>query len=355
MLTRIITPDASDWPQLLAQVPHDIYHKPQYVRLCAKYDAGEPAAFVAAEGESLFFVPLLFREIPPLREDLDGHFDAVSPYGYPCPLSNSTDARFLQRALQQMMTCLRERNVVSAFLRLHPLLASPLEELRQIGTVIQHGETVFYDLSRPDDELWKDVRRTTRQAISRARRRGFVAAEDHQWQHLDDFIEVYWESMRRVAADDAYFFPAEYFYELKDSLSESVHLLVVSAPDGQFVAGALNTEVGGIAQAHLTGYRTEYIKHRPLKMLVDAGRQWASERGSRWFHIGGGLGGKADSLFEFKAALATGRADFFTWRAVVNAEAFQTLVSQWEQQAGSTADDRHGFFPPYRKQIPQTV
>jgi hypothetical protein len=83
--------------------------------------------------------------------------------------------------------------------------------------------------------------------------------------------------------------------------------------------------------------------------MIDAIRQWAKQRGNRVYHLGGGLGGSKDSLYEFKAAFSKLRADFYTWRAVVNPDAYHNLVAQWEQRSGAQADETDSYFPAYRK------
>ncbi len=350
MQTRIITADASEWQKSLNRLQHDVYHKPEYVRLCANNDGGDPIAFVAEEQDRLLFVPLLLRPIPPDDESLAGLYDAVSPYGYPCPLATTADERFVHRALAQMLATLRDRGVVSMFLRLHPLLPACLNALRETGTLVQHGQTVFFDLTRSEDELLKDMRRTTRQEISRSRRMGFVAEVDHEWRYLDDFIDAYWETMRRASAGEEYFFPPEYFYELRDSLHDAIHLFVVHM-DGRLACAGVNSEVGGIVQAHLAGVRSEFMEAQPLKLLIDTARQWSKQRGNRVFHLGGGLGARTDSLFQFKAALCKGRADFYSWRAIVDPEAYRSLVDQWKRRSGAEVAQVDDFFPAYRKKL----
>ncbi|MCA9230923.1 MAG: GNAT family N-acetyltransferase [Planctomycetales bacterium] len=351
MQTQLITPDSREWPSCLDRLQHDIYHKSEYVELCAVHEGGQPVAFLASEGESLLFVPLLLRTIPVA----DGYFDAASPYGYPSPLVKTKDTSFVSRAIEQMMSSLRQAGVVSVFVRFHPLLDSDVKSFEKVGRLVKHGETVYYDLTRSEDELWREVRRSARCQIKQLTKLGYTAEEDQQWQYLDDFIEAYWENMQRAKATEAYFFPAEYFYELKDSLRGSVHLIIVRAGDGRIAGGGVQTEVGGIVQAHLAGIKSEFAEHQPLKIMIDGVHRWAAERGNRYYHLGGGLGGKQDSLFVFKSGFAKGRADFFTWRAVVDDEVYHSLVSKWAERSGFEPDGLKGYFPAYRRAVPKKV
>ena len=47
-------------------------------------------------------------------------------------------------------------------------------------------------------------------------------------------------------------------------------------------------------------------------------RGFMKARGNRVMHLGGGLGGAHDSLFDFKAGFSKDRQPFRTWRVVVD-------------------------------------
>ena len=357
MQTRFIRPDDRLWEACLAQMPHDFYHKPGYVRLCADQEGGEPLAFVAEEGESRFFVPLVVRPIGSDYLSACGLHDAISPYGYPAPLlkcveNGRTQGDFLEEALRRLLAGLRQQGVVSLFLRLHPLLPLPSEPFGRLGTLVHHGETVFVDLTLPKEEIWHQTRNDHRRRINRAKRRGCVAEIDRTWSCLDEFIDIYTETMRRVGASDYYFFGKRYFEDLKDALEGALHLCIVRVKESVACAG-LFTEVCGIVQFHLSGFRREYTRDEPVKLMVDFVRNWAKERGNWAFHLGGGVGGRKDSLFEFKSGFSKLRARFHTWRAVVDAEAYQALTGQWQRRAGLEPEEPSGFFPAYRKPLPK--
>ena len=57
-------------------------------------------------------------------------------------------------------------------------------------------------------------------------------------------------------------------------------------------------------------------------------------RGNRVMHLGGGLGGAHDSLFDFKAGFSKDRQPFRTWRVVVDPVRYAEL-----SQARHPADD----------------
>jgi thiamine pyrophosphokinase len=81
-------------------------------------------------------------------------------------------------------------------------------------------------------------------------------------------------------------------------------------------------------------------------MLLEV-MQWAHAQGAAYMHFGGGLGGREDSLFHFKAGFSKQRADFFTYRLIADSQAYDTLCIRWQEQHQAPLDET--FFPAYRK------
>jgi hypothetical protein len=352
MQAEFIKPNCERWNKCLAQMPHDCYHLPKYVQICADNDGGEAVAFVAEEGDFRLFVPLLVRPIGLGKEESAEQYDAVSPYGYPSPLLKSPEngqreTQFLDDALELLMAGLREREAVSAFVRFHPLLPLPFEPFRRSGAVVCHGETVYLDLTQSEEELWHQTRPRCRSKINRAKRIGYTAVIDDRWDYLDEFIEIYNATMLRVHAQDFYFFSRQYFQDLKEALQGVLHLCLVRF-NGTIVTAGLFSEVCGIVQYHLSGMRAEFGHDQPTTFMMDYVRNWARQRGNRQLHLGGGLGAERDSLFQFKSGLSKCRSQYFTWRTVIDPRAYQELVSERASQVVADDSEDKGFFPKYR-------
>ena len=55
---------------------------------------------------------------------------------------------------------------------------------------------------------------------------------------------------------------------------------------------------------------TPFQRERPTKLMLHFVRTWAKDRGLRRLRLGGGVGGKEDSLYRFKAGFSTDRHAF---------------------------------------------
>jgi hypothetical protein len=336
----LLDPAAPEWAEALAHTGHDLYHEPDYVTLDAGLSAATPAAFWFADGGRHLLMPLIVRDIPGA-----GRRDAASPYGYPGPVSNAApdDTGFWRRACAALVATLRDEGLVTAFVRLHPLLPAPLPVLGRYGTLVRHGETVSMDLTVSVEEMWRQTRSDHRNHINRARRAGTRVLFD-DWDRLDEWVAVYHDNMRRVGAGSYYFFTGAHLAALREAVGDRMHLAIAVEGD-EVVGGNTFFEHDGIATGYVSS--TRRARHRYAdELLYDEVRRWCKQRGDTVFHLGGGKGGSCDSLFSYKAGFSPRRHPFHTWRVVADSGAYRRLVR--ERRPGADPADRSGMFPSYR-------
>jgi hypothetical protein len=358
MRCDFLGPDSSLWSRFLADSPHDFYHLPKYValstrdRLSAPDADGDPLAFHAEDDEGhRFLATLVVRPLPKTCESATPLFDAITPYGYACPLvinkGNVPIEPFLDEAIAQLKYGLRSQGIISAFFRSHPTIPLPIESLSKSGCLVQHCHTVSIDLTLDQKELWHQTRQDHRSGINKAKRNGFTVEIQPDWKDFDGFFQAYTETMHRVGASELYFFSREYFAELRESIGDVLHLAVCHK-DGAVACAGIFAEVCGIVQYHLSGTIEEYRSQFPTKIMLDSVRTWAKERGNHSMHLGGGYGGSEDSLFLFKAGFSHLRCPFYTWRLIADSEEYQRQCQKWESRTGKAASPSDGFFPAYR-------
>ncbi len=139
---RLVEPGDPAWEDALARVPHDVYHLPGYSRVEAEVLAATPVAFVYRGERHTFLLPLLLRPVPG-----SAGMDAVSPYGYPGPVSDHrwTTTRPGGRRWRPCTTaCGRGGSwrASSGSTRCSRVGSTPW---RGSATVVQHGRTVSID------------------------------------------------------------------------------------------------------------------------------------------------------------------------------------------------------------------
>jgi hypothetical protein len=339
MHVDLIEPTDRRWRDTLAANRHDFYHLPDYVSLESSRLGGTAvAAYVEQPGVRLV-LPLIRRAIPG-----GDAFDLVSPYGYPSPIAQFDEVALMRGAFSAVVQTLREQGFVSMFVRLHPILELPDGAFTGLGTLVEHGQTVSIDLRQNEAEQWHGIRARYRTSLNRSERLGHRVFMDDTGEHMDRFITMYLDTMRRRNAAPEYVFSRDYLSGLWQQLRGHVHLGVVEV-DGSIVCAGLFGESNGIVQYHLSGTDDQALKLSPLKILINYARRWATQRGATVLHLGGGVGSTQDSLMHFKAGFSDRRHLFKTWHVVLDEQQYTELSGK---ELGPT-----GFFPAYRGKYPQ--
>ena len=326
------------WLHALENVEHDVYQLPEYVAVSALADGGEGRALIANSQKGHLILPYIRRSIS------SEMWDAVSPYGYPGPVASSTlDDAELRGLMVDALRHLEANKCVSVFLRSHPGFNTTWPNLhvghekRRIST-----PTVVIELAQPANELWHQTISGHRNEINRARRRGYTAEPDPDFERYEQFIDLYRHSMRSIGAEEYFLFSDEYFNQLRTQLGKGL-VLVVALLNGELAAGALFTLRGQWVQYHLSATDSRHRSSSPSKLIIDSMRAWSKANGFRWLHLGGGRGGHRDSLLTFKAGFSQKLLTFNATGLILNSAVYARLT------ALSANDPAHDYFPAYRK------
>lgn len=347
---RLVAPTDPRWRTLVDTCASDVYHLPGYLDACATVEEGQPVVALVDLPEAQVGVPLFLRPLP----DGQGRRDASTPYGYPCPIGTARSEAQWTAAWRALAGLLRDEGVIAAFFRLHPLLteAACRDGATAAGAVIVgHGETIHLRLDQDEAALWSETRPRFRSNINKLAREGWTFVAD-DWSLLPAFEDIYAATMRRADAAPFYFFPPVYFATLRDRLGPVATLHTVLDPDGVPAASAIFTRQGPLVQYHLGGTSDAHAAIAPAKLLFHEARLWFRARGATRLHLGGGLGGREDSLYRFKSGFSKRTTGFHTCRLICDGDRYADQLAAWEGRCGVPAPPIDGFFPPYRAPCP---
>jgi serine/alanine adding enzyme len=293
----------------------DAYLRRAYVESACVLEPGKP---VLLERDGAVFA--LIRRADPV--------DAITPYGYGGPVGR--DSRGFWGAYDDWC---REQDVVTTFVRFHPLYANAGDAPIHVEPL---APTVAWRLDAED--LAAGMHLNHRRAVRKARKAGVTVVAG---EGVGDFVPLYEETMRRAAASPFYFFAPEYWQAL-----EWTELVRFDARlDKEVVSSALCLASPPWLHYHLGASSNEGRRIGAMHLLFLEAASWACGRGYERFHLGGGVGGAADSLHEFKRRFDPGGLVAAAIGKVVHDdEAYRRL-------SGSASLD--GFFPGYRR--PDTV
>jgi len=351
-----LLPGDPRWRDMLLEVEHDFYHLPCYAEVMAENDDGVPRAYYDVRSGGAILIPLLLRKIPSTDDDMPW-LDAVSPYGYASPVyHDGVTEEELKQAFADYIEAGAKAGLVTTFIRLHPLLSKKMTSEKvamaisgNINSALNtSGATVSIDLTQSEGELDQQLRSNHKRNIKSLCAAGFTTSVDN-WDDYPLFRHLYSQTMQRVNATAYYQFGETYFHRLRDCLGSALHLCTVMANTGDVACGGLFTKVGGIVQYHLGATADDYSNCAPSKLMFYAVRKWAKSEGARILHLGGGLGGKRDTLFEFKRGFATHVHPFHTVKIIHNDPIYRQITGQWMKKAMGGIQQRDDYFPIYRR------
>ena len=318
----MIEVEPDDWNALLERLGvEDVYLRREYVESACTIEAGTPTFLV--EGDVVF--PCILREF---RNALD----VTTPYGYGGPVALAEDADEFYAGYQEWCG---ERGVVSTFVRFHPLY----ENQRYARMAVRPlGSTVAWRLQA--GELFERLHSHHRRVVRKAQRVGLEVSVEEA-PSLEEFVALYERTMARLDAASFYLFTAEYWESLR-----TLPLLLVSAQaDGELVAGVLCFAAKPWLHYHLGASSDEGRRVGASHLVLYEAASWARAQGYELFHLGGGVGGRADSLHEFKTRFDPGAEREFSIGSAIHDE---TAYYELTEATRDRSKDSSGFFPAYR-------
>jgi hypothetical protein len=270
--------------------------------------------------------PLIVREIGSGSER-----DAISPYGYPGITASDIDPARVgpgsDQPLDPAAVDFSASGLVTVFLR-HTLSDSPLAGASE-RNVVQIA----------DPELPPKSRSSDRNQINKNLRRGYelrlVPGPETTPPQRAGFLAAYEQTMRRTGAGERYFFGAAYFDRILESAQ--TWLALALAPDGEIAAASIAARSDGYLHYYLSGSADSHLRDSPMKNVVAALVELATEQVLP-LNLGGGIT-RGDRLEEFKRGFANRELPWCTSEIICDPGVYRRL------SAGREAGD---FFPAYR-------
>lgn len=340
---EIIGINNSNWSKIISlSCEYDSYHTSSYSKLELLEGNKEPVLLVASIDDDFIAMPLVIRKIP--NSDL---YDCTSAYGYCGPISNlpseSVPRQLIVYFQHKLQDFFLERNIVSAFSRLHPLINQSVF-LNGIGRIKSINETVSIDLKLPEQQQLKQYRKSCKSEINQLRKDGFYVTEATTENEVENFIVLYHERMKKVEAAPQYFFTNEYFNTILNNRCFKSKLLLAKIND-EIAAGAIFTLTNKFMQYHLAVSQEEYRHNAPMKLILDEARKIGISLNISYLHLGGGVNGRNnDSLFRFKSGFSDFRHIFQVWQLIINEDKYSYLTDLFKIDREKNQD----YFPLYR-------
>lgn len=335
--------DTLTWDETLSgfrDYSRDVYFTESYHRLHASAHAISQC-FIYQESAHTFVLPYILREIP----EHAGVFDIESAYGYSGPLANTEDMGFLVRANASFVEHSREKKVIAAFIRCHPLIEN--HRFLPKETLVKERETVFMNLG---ENYSACIDKSYQYEIRRAEKAGVTIHFDDSLCRLEEFVSMYETTMHRLNASSFYFFSSDYFKTLREQCAGDT-FLAFAEYGGESIAAGLFLSSEKYGHYHLGARLVDdrYDNLSASKLVIEKSAAKLSTQGVNFLHLGAGTTSRADdSLFRFKLGFSGKTRPFYTARLVINPDRYSTICEQWSHKSPEKAAQFGNYFLKYR-------
>ena len=234
-------------------------------------------------------------------------------------------------------------NIISEFVRLCPF-TNNYHNYNDSYELLNVSKTVYMKLDNPD-QIWNDMEGRCRTSIRKALSNNLIVKSGFDKKMLNEFIEIYRETMSRDSADNYYFFNDAFFDSIYDNLGNFAKIYTVYLEKKPISSSIVLFNSCG-AHYHLSGTLSDYMKYCANNLVLYQIALDMCNCGIKSFHLGGGYGGDSSPLLKFKKSFNKfGDLDFYIGKKIYNHKIYDKLCKMRNIGTDCT------FFPAYRANL----
>lgn len=323
---------------------YDVYYLNGYSKGFYLHKDGIPMLFYYTDENIKAINVVMKRDVyedKKFKDKIEPHkfFDLTTPYGYGGWLIEGEGS--LDNLINEYSSWCKENNIISEVTRFHPVLANQ-EKIRNVYDVMDLGKTIAINLES-EDIIWNNFSSKNRNVIRKAIKNNVIINKTLNEETIDDFIEIYNQTMKRDDADEYYYFDKNFYSSILNDLKDNADIFYAVYND-KVIASSIILKAGDKLSYHLSGSLKEYGTLAATNLLLFEVSKWGCKNGYKTLHLGGGVGSKEDNLFFFKKAF--NKNDGFQYsigKMLFDKEKYDYLVSLRDNK-----DMRDNYFPLYR-------
>lgn len=266
------------------------------------------------------------------------YFDFITPYGYGGWIIEGKDT---ERLFKEYSVWVKNNGIISEFVRFHPIIKNH-EACKYFYEVTRLGQVVHMNLESPN-QIWSNLTSKNRNVIRKAIKNNVMIYNGRFPEIYEKFHHIYNLTMNKNNAEKYYYFNESFYKSILEDLSLNAQVFYAEK-DNEIISAAIILTANGRMNYHLSASLPEYSYLASTNLLLFKIALWGWANGYKTFYLGGGVGGKEDSLFKFKRAFYRGDDlnNFFIGKKIFDKRRYDELVA--------IRDDltKRVFFPRYR-------
>jgi len=330
---------------------HDIYYMNEYLKAFQIHGDGDPQLFYYESEELKGISAVMKRDIASF--ELFGnifpkgkYFDIITPYGYGGFLFEGITSRTNLLNFDKLYSdLLRQENIVSEFVRFHPLLKNS-DGLKEIYEVWDLGKTISMDL-KSLEIIRENISGKSRNKIRKAEKNRVEIFHEKNRDLFKEFARIYNSTMDHDKADSYYYFGDDFYASIHNDLHDNYEMFY-AVHQNKIIAMAIILFANNKMHYHLSGSRFEYRNLAPTNLLLYKAACWGYYQGFHTFHLGGGLGSREDNLYKFKEVFNRNSDNRFSiGKKIVNKDLYNYFTRK-RVEIYPEFDLNNSYFPLYR-------
>ena len=277
----------------------------------------------------------------------DMWYDWETPYGYGGFLIQGEFDKEAALAFEDnLRVYAKEHRIVSQFVRFYPVYRNEISYQKLSDSKVQYLKDTIYIDTKKRDDIMAQMDSKNRNMVRKAQKNGVTVFHD-KGEHLSEFVAIYEATMEHNEASRYYYFENSYYQYLIEHMRDNIEFFY-SCYEGRIIGASLFFFNEEYMHYHLSGMYAQYRHLAATNLLLYEASLWASEKGIRLLHLGGGIEAD-DSLFGFKKQFnKNGRLPFYVGRIIFDKEAYQELL-RFRKKKDENFDENNGFMIQYRK------
>lgn len=237
-------------------------------------------------------------------------YDIISPYGYGGFIIEGNN---FENVNKEFINYCKEKNITNEIVRFS--LFSSYKD-KYYGKTEAVKKNVVRRINGTPNELLQDFEYKIRKNLKRAKENNLEIVIDNNSQYLQEFISIYYNTMRRNGAKQKYYFSEKFFQEILKMKNNSLIFFVKYKQE--FISTELVLYDKNNCYSFLGGTNSEYFKYRPNDFLKFEIIKWAYSKGLKNFVLGGGYTNEIDDgILKYKKSFAPNDefVDFYIGKA----------------------------------------
>ncbi|MDF2540695.1 MAG: Methicillin resistance protein [Herbinix sp.] len=349
VLNEFTLNNTKEWDETVRSfAKYDIYYLSDYVKAFTLHGDGEPRLIYYHNNNIRAMNVIMVRDIAKDEHfhnmlQPDTYYDCVTPYGYGGFL---IEGDIQEEAIQQLNYRYNEycvgHGIISEFVRFHPIRRNG-EILNKMYEIKSLGKTVAMKL-HTKDQIFEDFTCKNRNMVRKAQKAGVKIYWGRSDTLMKAFIPLYHATMDRDKAKPYYYFKESFYDSLLNDLKDNM-IFFYGVYQDKIIAMSIVLLANRQMHYHLSALDAEYKTFAPTNLLLYEAACFGCEQGYQSFHLGGGVGSKEDSLYQFKKSFNKGLDyDFMIGKKIFDHKRYDQLILLRNNEL----QENSGFFPGYR-------